>query len=162
LPVDTIEILIGMVGLLVLVNIVILLAYRRMTGRLRRLSHLLRLADRGSLDEMVNALSRNIEETNRRLDDVAAWQRAADETLAGCARTPVMLRFRAFDGVGGDLSYSCAILDGKGDGVILTALHSQNASFSYGKPVESGRSVYQFSTEEQEAVGRAMPNALPR
>lgn len=150
-----------MVGLLALVNIVLLLAYRRMTGRLRRLSHLLRLTDRGGLDEMVNTFALNIEEINRRLDGVADWQRAADETLAGCARTPVMLRFRAFDGVGGDLSYSCAILDGKGDGVILTALHSQNASFSYGKPVESGRSTYQFSTEEQEAVGRAMPNALP-
>jgi hypothetical protein len=150
-----------MVGLLALLNIVLLLAHRRMAGRLRRLSQLLRLTDRGSLDELVNTFALNIEEINRKLDGVAAWQRAADETLAGCARTPVMLRFCAFEGVGGDLSYSCAILDGKGDGVILTALHSQNASFSYGKPVEGGRSAYQFSTEEQEAVGRAMKNAPP-
>lgn len=156
MPVDTFEILIGIVGLLALLNVILLLAYRRMTGRLRRLSHLLRLTDRGSLDELVNTFSLNIEEINRRLDGVAAWQRAADETLASCARTPVLLRYRAFEGVGGDLSYSCAILDGKGDGVILTALHSQNASFSYGKPVERGRSVYQFSTEEQEAVDRAL------
>lgn len=156
MPINAFEILIGIVGLLAVLNVVQLLAYRRMTGRLRRLSQLLRVTDRDSLDELMKTFSLNIEELNRKLDDVTAWRKAADETLAGCARTPVLLRYRAFEGVGGDLSYSCAVLDGKGDGVMLTTLHSQNASFSYGKTVERGRSAYQFSTEEQEAIHRAL------
>jgi hypothetical protein len=150
------EILVGIVGLLLLLNLGQLIALCRMTGRVRYLVRLLQVTDHDSLDVFIKASQADIENLRRRLDDILAWQRRTDEILAECARTPVLVRYRAFEGVGGDQSYSCAFLDGRGDGVILTSLYSPSCSYSYGKPVQRGQSDYALSAEEQEVLDQVL------
>lgn len=154
-PVNFLEILAGAVGLLLILSLVQLIAYRRMAIRMRQLTHLLRVTDRENLEEFIETYKTNIENIHRQLDEAAAWRQSTEEILAGCVRTPVMMRYRAFEDIGGDQSYSCAVLDGKGDGVVFTSLYSSNCSYSYGKPVRQGRSEYPLSAEEQKVMDQA-------
>ena len=66
-----------------------------------------------------------------------------------------MVRFRAFPDTGGDQSFALALVDGRGNGFILTALHSREGVRVYGKPLAAWSSLYHLSEEEQEALRQA-------
>lgn len=70
-----------------------------------------------------------------------------------------LVRFSPFHDTGGDQSFSLAMMDGKQDGVILTALHSRTDSRLYAKPIQGGESPYALTPEEMEAIDRAKHGA---
>ncbi|PZS04470.1 MAG: hypothetical protein DLM70_07815 [Chloroflexi bacterium] len=82
-------------------------------------------------------------------------------TMPSVVRHVGLVRFSPFHDTGGDQSFTLALLDGQADGVILTALHSRSDSRLYAKPVESGRSSYSLSPEEEQAVERALNHRQP-
>ncbi|HEX6509931.1 MAG TPA: DUF4446 family protein [Chloroflexota bacterium] len=67
-----------------------------------------------------------------------------------------LVRFSPFHDTGGDQSFALALLDGRRDGVVITALHSRTDSRLYAKPVERGASSYSLTPEEREAMDRAL------
>ncbi|CAN5726717.1 hypothetical protein BH18ACT17_BH18ACT17_04810 [soil metagenome] len=73
-----------------------------------------------------------------------------------------LLRFDAFEDVGGRLSFSCAMLDDRATGVVLTSINGRQETRVYAKPVIEGTSTFNLSTEEAEAIRQAMtPAAEP-
>lgn len=67
-----------------------------------------------------------------------------------------LLRFRAFENVGSDLSFAFALLNQEGNGVVLSAIHSREESRVYAKPINGGLSTYSLSSEEIEVIAKAM------
>lgn len=63
-----------------------------------------------------------------------------------------MIRFNPFRGVGGDQSFSVAILDANDSGIIITSLYNREENRVYGKPVKAGRSEYLLSEEEKKVI----------
>lgn len=67
-----------------------------------------------------------------------------------------MVRFNPFPEVGGDQSFSIAMLDDNNDGFVLTSHYLRDSNRVYAKPVERGKSKYQLSKEEIEAIDKAI------
>lgn len=67
-----------------------------------------------------------------------------------------IVRYRAFEDVGSDLSYSIALLDNNNNGVILTGIYGRNESTTYAKPIDKGLSRYELSDEEKYVLKDAM------
>lgn len=67
-----------------------------------------------------------------------------------------LVRYSAFEQGGGELSFSAALLDKKGDGVIFTSIFGRDEARFYGKPVKGGKSEYSLSEEERQAIKDAM------
>jgi hypothetical protein len=67
-----------------------------------------------------------------------------------------LLRYDAFEDVGGRLSFSCAMLDDHGTGVVLTSINGRQETRVYAKPITDGGSTYNLSSEEEEAIRQAM------
>ena len=63
-----------------------------------------------------------------------------------------MVRFNPFGGIGGDQSFSVAILDGNNSGIVITSLYNREENRVYGKPIKDGRSEYLLSEEEKKAI----------
>ena len=76
--------------------------------------------------------------------------------IEGSVRRVGVLRYDAFEDVGGRLSFSCALLDEHGTGVVLTSINGRQETRVYAKPVTSGQSTYNLSLEEEEALRQAM------
>jgi hypothetical protein len=76
---------------------------------------------------------------------------------AGAIRHLGIVRYDAFGDVGGRLSWSLALLDDRGDGVVLTAIHGRSEARSYAKSIAGWSCDLPMSPEEQEAVGSAKP-----
>ena len=101
----------------------------------------------------------HIEETqkvvkeNQRIDQ----ENKAIAALLQKALTRVgVVRFRAFEDMGSDLSYAVSLLDAENNGVILSSIFGREDSRSYVKPIEGGKSTYTLTDEEQQALQKAM------
>jgi hypothetical protein len=72
------------------------------------------------------------------------------------------VRFCAFPDMGSDLSFAIALLDANDNGVVLSSLYGRNESRTYAKPIQGGKSTYQLSEEEREAIARAVSSGNGR
>ena len=85
--------------------------------------------------------------------EVAALTAEAADAL----RHVAVVRYDAFNDTGGHLSWSLALLDQSGDGVVLTSIHGRSEGRTYAKSVSGWASDQQLSPEEEEAVAGARP-----
>ncbi len=76
---------------------------------------------------------------------------------AQAMRHVAVVRYDAFTDTGGQLSWSMALLDDSGSGVVLTAIQGRNDSRSYAKNVAGWASETQLSPEEEDAISHARP-----
>lgn len=68
-----------------------------------------------------------------------------------------LFRFNPFEDTGGDQSFSIALLDNKGSGIVITSLHARSGTRVFAKEVICGKSgQYEFSKEEQEVIKEAI------
>lgn len=74
---------------------------------------------------------------------------------AGALRHLAVVRYDAFDEMGGRLSWSLALLDDAGDGVVLTSIRGRNEARTYAKSVANWSSDQELAPEESEAVAHA-------
>lgn len=74
---------------------------------------------------------------------------------AGAVRRLALVRYDAFGDMGGRLSWSLAMLDDSGDGVVLTSIHGRSEARTYAKGVSGWSSDQQLSPEEQDALTQA-------
>ena len=96
---------------------------------------------------------KRLEQAIRALSAVDRRQQGAIE---GGIRKVALLRYDAFEDVGGRLSFSCALLDEYGNGVVLTSINGRQETRVYAKPILDGRSSYNLSQEEAEAIRQAL------
>jgi hypothetical protein len=68
-----------------------------------------------------------------------------------------VVRYDAFGDMGGHLSWSLALLDDAGDGVVLTSIHGRSDARTYAKSVAGWTCEQQLSPEEEEAITHARP-----
>lgn len=94
------------------------------------------------------------------VDQVASGPQSAglSESLVAAVATSLrhvaVVRFDAFDDVSGRQSFTAAILDDNGDGLVITSLHARTESRTLLKGITDGRGE-SLSPEEQQAVDRA-------
>ena len=86
--------------------------------------------------------------------EVAALRAEGRDALRHLA----VVRYDAFSDMGGHLSWSVALLDDAGDGVVLTSIHGRSDSRSYAKSVTGWHSEQQLSPQELEAIDHARPS----
>lgn len=75
--------------------------------------------------------------------------------LAHTLRNVSLVRYDAFGDMGGALSWSVALLDDQGDGLLLTSIHGRNDSRTYARSITNWESEQQLSPEEQDALRHA-------
>ena len=100
----------------------------------------------------------------RDLDALAAELTSTRAELAASPRHLGVVRYDAFDDLAGALSFSVALVDDAGDGVVLSSINGRSETRSYAKGLTGGQSAHRLSPEEREAVDAARasrPAAAP-
>ncbi|MDD5447966.1 MAG: DUF4446 family protein [Actinomycetota bacterium] len=137
--------------------------------RLRQIQGEYRILSRGlegkNFVEVVNDnilhvanLSEEVEELSERY----AW---VLRRMAGALQHVGVVRFNAFRDLGGVMSFSVALLDDRGNGIVISSIYGRTESRTYAKPIVERTSQYELSPEEKEAIRLAMQSkekgALP-
>lgn len=83
--------------------------------------------------------------------DVAHVNELAHQ-LEGAIQRVGVVRYNPFEDTGSNQSFVLAMLDARGDGFVLSSLHSRQATRMFLKPVSSGKADLAVSDEEAEAI----------
>ncbi len=67
-----------------------------------------------------------------------------------------ILRYDAFNEMGGKLSFALTLLDGNNNGYIINSMHSREGCYNYIKEIVKGESYIELSEEEAESLERAI------
>ena len=125
-------------------------------GKLRKAHDTLTGGDSGAT--FVEAVTRQHRETEGLRTDVRMLRddlAAARADLSDALRHVAVVRYDAFGDMGGRLSFSAALLDDAGDGLVLTSINGRTETRSYAKGVKAGESDHSLSPEELQAIGYA-------
>jgi len=68
------------------------------------------------------------------------------------------VRFNPFPDQGSNQSFAIGMLNGDGDGVVFSSLYSRERMSVYAKPIKGGKSTYELTAEEKEALQKARVN----
>jgi len=77
------------------------------------------------------------------------------QELAQALRHVSVVRYDAFGDLGGRFSFSAALLDDSGDGLILTSIHGRSETRTYVKGIHGGEADIELSPEERKAMDLA-------
>lgn len=110
-------------------------------------------------DEAVSVLLSRIQRLEKAARTLHSTDKRQQVQIEAGIRRVALLRYDAFEDVGGRLSFSCALLDERGNGIVFTSINGRQDTRVYAKPVQEGASVYNLSLEEEEAIQQALGDA---
>ncbi|MER7072806.1 DUF4446 family protein [Terrabacter sp. NPDC000476] len=138
--------------------VVALLALAVAVGAQLRLARVRRdfavLGDDGVTDIARVAATQNhrIDRLGAELARLRASLESTEEDVRQSLRNVAVVRYDAFGDMGGRLSFSAAVVDDLGDGIVLSSIHARGESRTYAKGVVGGRSSITLTPEEQQAL----------
>lgn len=132
--------------------------FRRFKEVNRRYKLLNRGANGADLEQILVKYAEDVAKLEKNERSLIRDHDLLKEQVAECLHNPGLIRFNAFDNMGSDLSFSLALLDRRGDGVVLTGLYGRDETRLYAKPIRKGTSDYSMTEEEVKAVQRALGN----
>lgn len=140
-------------GAVLLVAVIVLAVRLRTVSRRYR-----RVFASGELDAVgvLESQGEAITALARGLDAADAEAHHLRELLARTVSRVGLVRYDAFEDVGGGLSFSTAFLDEHADGVVLTAINGRAETRCYAKPITAGVSAHHLSAEEEAALAEAV------
>jgi hypothetical protein len=153
----TIALAVACVVLLVLVIIL----FRRMSAFERRLAGLTRGESGKDLEAILDAHLDKVYAVAREVDEVAARAAVVEAAQRRAFQRIGLVRFNPFEDTGGNQSFALALLDQAGDGFVISSLHARAGTRVYGKAVAKGTSESNLSAEESEALRLALAMGAP-
>lgn len=112
-------------------------------------------------DDLELIMSAQIKKLHKTVDDVKDINSTIEVMQSGIKKSLQkvgVVRFNPFRDIGGDQSFSVALLDEKNDGLVLSSLFTREGTRIYTKPIEKGVSTYKLTDEESEAINKALSN----
>jgi hypothetical protein len=100
----------------------------------------------------VLAVDQAIRQLTTQVDDLAA---SSEREIGKCLRVNGVVRYDAYGDMGGQQSWSIALLDASGTGSVMTCLHARDHARMYVKEVTNGVSEQRLSPEELTAIAMA-------
>ena len=101
------------------------------------------------LIKKINNQQMDLEEIKKEILNLNKYSRKSFQKIG-------LVRFNPFREVGGDQSFSIAILDFNNNGVVMTSHYGQNTNRVYSKLITRGKSQYSLSEEEKRAIEQAI------
>ena len=122
----------------------------------RRLRRVLPEGESGGIDEILDRQLKSVESLSERVDALNKLHHELEHLSQRTIQKVAVIRYNPFSDTGGDQSFAIALLDSLGNGVVVSSLHSRTDTRVFAKPVQSGRSKFQLSDEEQDAIRKAL------
>lgn len=95
------------------------------------------------------ANSEKIEENKEEIEELFRRQRFNFQKIG-------MIKYDAFQEMGGNLSFALTLLDDNNNGFIINSVHNIHSSYCYAKEVKDGKCSINLSDEEATALERAL------
>lgn len=138
------------------VIILLIVQIKKVNGLKRRLDKFLLGKDGMSLEQDIIGLCEDNKFLKNSTDKNKKDIRNLYKQIETAYQKMGLVKYDAFNQMGGQLSFSLALLDENDNGFILNSVHSTEGCYSYTKEIKNGVSAISLGTEEAEALAIAM------
>ena len=149
-------IILGMAVIILLLFIMVIVLFKAVGRVENKYRRLMRGTSNKNLEEMLLEKIDSIEEVKEVSQKAISECERLEEKMKECIQKVAIMRYKAFEDVGSDLSFSIAMLDDKKDGVIVTGIYGRQESTTYAIPIDKGISRYDLSEEELYVLNEAI------
>jgi hypothetical protein len=129
------------------------LSVRKSQARMR---DLLSGVDGADLEAVLVQHGRMREELKQQVVTIEGRTETIERKLMRSKRHVGLVRYDAFQDIGGLQSFAMAVYDDNGDGVVLSSIIGRAEGRVYGKPLMAGKSDRNLTNEEQQAIELAV------
>lgn len=105
-----------------------------------------------NIDEVLTETLNELHKTQAELATLQKKHTELYEQAQGCLQKVKMVRYDAFDAMGGELSYSLLLEDARKNGILLTSIYGRDESRCFAKDIKDGQSSYVLADEEKELL----------
>ncbi len=148
LPIDILALI--LIALVLLVGAAML----RLELKVRRLT---RGASGESLEAAIGGLGQSIIDLRKFEEESKSYFKNLERRVRRSNQVIETVRFNAFkgDGLGGNQSFATAMLDERGDGVVISSLYSRERVSVFAKGISAFKSQIDLTEEEAQAISQA-------
>lgn len=153
---DIAYVLIGMIAFMLLLLILVIVQFAGMSKLKKKYNRFMMGKDGQSMEEEItglydeNSLIREESKKNRKEINLLK------KRMEFCYQKLGLVKYDAFNQMGGQLSFSIALLDEKNDGFILNSVHSSEGCYTYTKEIRGGECEITLGDEERKALDKAV------
>ncbi|MFZ7102967.1 MAG: DUF4446 family protein [Peptococcaceae bacterium] len=122
----------------------------------KKFKTLLRGMNNNNLEEIILNNSQRLKRLEEYLREIDGKIAVTDESLNQCFKNFAIERYNAFHGIGGEQSFSLALLDDTGSGVIISSIHGRDDARTYAKKVVEGKPLFNLSDEEKSVLSNTL------
>ena len=122
----------------------------------KRLHKLLRGKSAESLEDTFATLAAEVDNLKSLQREVITHMKVVDAKLSRSVRNIETIRFNPFHESGSNQSFSTAMVNDAGDGVVISSLYSRERVSVFAKPVKDGKAEYELTGEEEQVLSKAL------
>lgn len=156
LPIDPLILIAGFSVLSVVLLVVVIICIIKMNKLYRRYDLFMRGKDAETLEDTIISILEQLNEINAKDRGNKDAMKQLSKQVKSSFQKFGFVKYNAFKGMGGNLSFVIAMLDHNNSGFILDAVHSREGCYLYLKEVEEGATEVLLGGEEQEALEQAL------
>lgn len=156
LGIDSDYIVIGMAVVILILMILVIVNIVQMSKLKKRYAIFMKGKNAKSLED---TLIYRLEQVDELIENNAANERNIDTIFKRMKfnfQKYGLVKYDAFQEMGGKLSFSLAMLNEKNDGYIINAVHSREGCYTYVKEIIDGNSIIALAEEEEQALAQAL------
>ncbi|SDH68853.1 Protein of unknown function [Pseudobutyrivibrio sp. 49] len=149
-------ILLGLAALVLVLIILLIVFIVQMAKLKKRYKIFMQGSTARSLED---TLIYRLEQVDELIEANASNERNIDtiiKNMQGCFQKIGLVKYDAFNEMGGKLSFSLCLLDENNSGFIINAMHSREGCYTYVKEIIDGNSIIQLAEEEEKALQQAL------
>lgn len=151
---------VAVLAVLILILLILLIVQMTKVKNLRkRLDKFVLGKDGESLEEDIASLYEDNKLLKANAEKNKKDIRTLYKKLESAYQKSGLIKYDAFNQMGGQLSFSLALLDENNNGFIINSVHSVEGCYSYTKEIKNGECSLELGKEEAEALAIAMGEA---
>ena len=116
----------------------------------------------GSLDEAIDSLRKDTDTLKKHAENTIKSLDIVDNKLKKTVSGNETVRFNPFKGTGSgsNQSFATALVNGEGNGVVISSIYSREHLSVFSKPIKNMSSEYELTSEEKTALQKAKESII--
>lgn len=139
---------VAVLGLIIITLVILLINLKSKLNALQEKYVFFTQGKEANIDTVLTDTLNELHKMHAELNALQNKHAKLQQQVQGCLQNVKIIRYDAFDAMGGELSYSILLTDAKKDGILLTSIYGREESRCYAKAIKEGKSATPLAEEE--------------
>ncbi|MCM1309064.1 MAG: DUF4446 family protein [Butyrivibrio sp.] len=153
---ETLYAVLGLAAFAVILLVIIIVLQSKIKKLGARMDKFMVGEDTKSLESVMTTRFSEIDELKKTAGKHNKRLSSIEEEMVSVYKKVGIVKYDAFNEMGGKLSFALAMLDKSNNGYVINAIHSREGCYTYAKEIVKGESYITLGEEEKKALEKAI------